>query len=93
MISVLTRNSGDSILNTLKEKPVETKEVSAKPVSANKSHTPILPTQEIESNFQAIRLFIPMVIKYLALFVPDHDESRSLLLNMEWKRLHGINRC
>ncbi len=31
-----------------------------------KSHAPLLPQQEVQSNFQALTLFIPLVIKYLA---------------------------
>jgi hypothetical protein len=31
-----------------------------------KSHSPILPQQEIQSNFHALRLFIPQFLKYLA---------------------------
>ena len=30
------------------------------------SHPPLVPQQEIQSNFQALTLFVPMVIKYIA---------------------------
>jgi hypothetical protein len=40
-----------------------TKEIKA---VDQKSHTPMIPQQEIQSNFQAVCLFVPMAIKYLA---------------------------
>lgn len=37
----------------------------AKPGGDGRIHTPLLPQAEIESNVQALLIFIPMAIKYL----------------------------
>jgi hypothetical protein len=46
------------------------------------SHTPLLPQQEIQSDFQAWCLFIPLVIKYLArhLTVGSYIRFRRVIL-------------
>jgi hypothetical protein len=36
------------------------------PRTEQRSHSPVLPQQEIQSNYQALTLFIPQAIKYLA---------------------------
>ena len=36
------------------------------PKKGRNSHAPLVPQQEIQSNFQALTLFVPMVIKYIA---------------------------
>ena len=36
------------------------------PRKGRNSHTPLLPQQEIQSNFQALTLFVPLLIKYIA---------------------------
>ncbi len=39
---------------------------SGNPQKGRKIHAPLLPQQEIQSNFQAVNLFVPLLIKYLA---------------------------
>ena len=39
---------------------------SENPQIGKKSHSPLVPQQEIQSNFQALTLFVPLVIKYIA---------------------------
>lgn len=39
---------------------------SAKHAKDRKSHAPLVPQQEIRSSAQAVALFVPMAIKYLA---------------------------
>jgi hypothetical protein len=36
------------------------------PQKGRKSHTPLVPQQEIQSSFQALTLFVPLAVKYLA---------------------------
>jgi len=42
------------------------KSKAEKNLEVRKSHTPLIPQQEIQSNLQAVSLFVPMAIKYLA---------------------------
>ena len=53
-----------------------------KETKAAKSHSPLLPTQEVQSNFQALTLFIPLVIKYLArhLTIGSYIRIRRIIL-------------
>ena len=39
---------------------------SGNPQVEHKSHSPVLPQKEVQSNFQALTLFIPQAIVYLA---------------------------
>ena len=60
-------------------------DMSKDPEVANKtakSHSPLLPQQEVQSNFEALTLFIPLVIKYLArhLTVGSYIRVRRIIL-------------
>ena len=39
---------------------------TANPRKSQKFHAPLMPQQEIQSNFQAVNLFVPLLIKYIA---------------------------
>ncbi|MFT5134782.1 MAG: hypothetical protein ACI9SC_003264 [Gammaproteobacteria bacterium] len=47
-----------------------------------KTHTPLLPKEEVKSNFHALILFIPMLVKYLArhLTVGSYIRIRRIIL-------------
>jgi hypothetical protein len=51
-------------------------------VKSAKSHSPLLPQQEVQSNFEAVRLFVPLVLKYLArhLTVGTYIRIRRIIL-------------
>ena len=39
---------------------------SENPQIGKKSHSPLVPQQEIQSNIKALNLYVPLVIKYIA---------------------------
>ena len=45
--------------------PVTTRGEEASSPGRSKTHTPVLPREEIKSNIQALSLFIPVAIKYI----------------------------
>ena len=45
--------------------PVTTSGEETRSPERSKTHTPVLPREEIKSNIQALSLFIPVAIKYI----------------------------
>jgi len=66
----------------------DTSEDPTKPHGPDRIHAPLLPQVEVNSNFQALSLFIPMAIKYL---VRHLTVGTFIRLRRSWlKRVGGV---
>jgi hypothetical protein len=66
-------------------------QTSEKMPQDRKNHTPLVPQQEIQSHFQAITLFVPMALKYLArhLTIGSYIRIRRIVLR-QFKRVYYV---
>ena len=63
---------------------------SGKPQPGLKSHPPLLPQKEIQSTFEALTLFVPMMIIYLArhLTVGSYIRLRRIFLRKTGRKYY-----